>query len=89
MKSKLALLGLAAIFAMPAKADETLKFRQVQHFTWTQSQPTGIPDGSNHLIGIASPTPSDTTNYQETAKRMKNLPLNSRIPSVRRCSMIS
>jgi hypothetical protein len=42
---------LAAIFVTPAKADETLKFRQVQHFTWTQSQPTGIPDGSNHLIG--------------------------------------
>jgi hypothetical protein len=40
---------LAAIFAMPAKADETLKLRQVQHTTWVQSQQVG--DVSGHLVG--------------------------------------
>jgi hypothetical protein len=32
--------ALAGILSIPAKADETLKWRQVQHFTWTKaSQP--------------------------------------------------
>jgi hypothetical protein len=45
MKSKLALLGLAAIFAMPAKADETLKFRNVQHVASAQTQQVGDVNG--------------------------------------------
>ena len=42
---------LAAFFAMPAKADETLKFRQVQHTTWVQSEPVAVPEANNHVIG--------------------------------------
>jgi hypothetical protein len=47
---------------------------------------TKPPPATNDM---KSPTPSDTINYQETAKGMKSLLLNSRTPSVRRCSMIS
>jgi len=50
MKSKLALIGLAAIFAMPAKADETLKFRAVQHATSVQTLKI---DANGHTIGLA------------------------------------
>ena len=50
MKSKLALIGLAAIFAMPAKADETLKFRAVQHATSAQSMKV---DANGRTVGLA------------------------------------
>jgi hypothetical protein len=40
----------AVSFAMPAKADETLKWRQVQHVTSNQNQPVGDVDG--HLLGV-------------------------------------
>jgi hypothetical protein len=40
----------AVIFAMPAKADETLKWRQVQHVTSNQNQQVGDVDG--HLLGV-------------------------------------
>jgi len=50
MKSKLALIGLAAIFAMPAKADETLKFRVVQYVASTQLQQIG--DVKGHVQGF-------------------------------------
>ncbi len=43
--------AVAAILGVPAKADETLKFRQVQHTAWVQSEPVAVPDASNHLIG--------------------------------------
>jgi hypothetical protein len=49
---------LAAIFAMPAKADETLKFRVVQYVASQQFQPIGDIDGHVHgfsrYVGIAS-----------------------------------
>lgn len=41
---------LAAIFAMPAKADETLKFRIVQYVASVQSQQVG--DVTNHVQGF-------------------------------------
>jgi hypothetical protein len=41
--------ALAGILSVPAKADETLKFRQVQHTTWVQSQQVG--DVNGHLVG--------------------------------------
>jgi hypothetical protein len=41
---------LAAIFAMPAKADETLKFRVVQYVASVQSQQVG--DVANHIQGL-------------------------------------
>jgi hypothetical protein len=50
MKSKLALIGLAAIFTMPAKADETLKFRVVQYVASNQNQQIG--DVTNHVQGF-------------------------------------
>jgi hypothetical protein len=43
--------ALACILSVPAKADETVKFRQVQHTTWVQSEPVAVPDVSNHLMG--------------------------------------
>jgi hypothetical protein len=49
---------LAAIFAMPAKADETLKFRVVGHATSFQSQDVGDVDGHAFVVarlsGLAS-----------------------------------
>src|SRR5258708_1676127 len=48
---------LAGILGVPAKADETLKWRQVQHFTSNQSQQVGDVDrhsmGLSRLVGIA------------------------------------
>jgi hypothetical protein len=41
--------ALAGILGVPAKADETLKLRQVQHTTWVQSQQVG--DVKDHLVG--------------------------------------
>jgi hypothetical protein len=42
---------LAAVFAMPAKADETLKYRFVAHTSWVQSETAAVPDVGNHLMG--------------------------------------
>jgi hypothetical protein len=48
---------LAAIFAMPAKADETLKWRHVQHTTSVQTLQVGDVNGYTlnlfRLVGIA------------------------------------
>jgi hypothetical protein len=68
MKSKLALIGLAAIFAMPAKADETLKYRGVYQAASVQSQDVGDIDGHAisvvRLSGLASfPDGSVGTDY--------------------------
>ena len=41
---------LGAIFSMPAKADETLKFRVVQYVASVQSQQVG--DVNNHVQGF-------------------------------------
>jgi hypothetical protein len=41
---------LSAILAMPAKADETLKFRTVQHATSVQTLKV---DANGHTIGLA------------------------------------
>ena len=46
--------ALAAIFAMPAKADETLKFRVFGHTTSFQSQDVGDVDG--HALVVARVT---------------------------------
>jgi hypothetical protein len=58
MKTELALIGLAAIFAMPAKADETLKYRAVYHVLAAQSHDVGDVDGHTitltHTSGLAS-----------------------------------
>jgi hypothetical protein len=43
--------ALAVIFAMPAKADETLKFRVAQHFTSNQTQQVG--DVNGHIMGLS------------------------------------
>jgi hypothetical protein len=49
---------LSAVFAMPAKADETLKFRIVQYVASQQFQPVGDVNGHiqgfGRYIGIAS-----------------------------------
>jgi hypothetical protein len=49
---------LAAVFAMPAKADETLKFRVVQYAASAQSQQVGDVNGHiqwfSRLPGLAS-----------------------------------
>src|SRR5215831_11576061 len=49
---------LAAVFAMPVKADETLKFRSVYHATSVQTQNVGDVEGHVldlvRLIGLAS-----------------------------------
>jgi hypothetical protein len=45
---------LAAVFAMPAKANETLKLRAVQHTTWVQTQRVG--DVNNHVVGALRQT---------------------------------
>jgi hypothetical protein len=42
---------LAVIFAMPAKADETLKYRIVQHYASNQNQQVG--DVERHVVGFA------------------------------------
>src|SRR5215470_20408035 len=44
------LVILSAILAMPAKADETLKFRTVQHATSVQTLKV---DANGHTIGLA------------------------------------
>jgi hypothetical protein len=44
------LVLLAAIFAMPAKADETLKWRHVQHLVSSQVQEIG--DVNSHTLNI-------------------------------------
>lgn len=41
---------LAAIFAMPAKADETLKWRHVQHVT--SAQTLQVSDVNGHVLGL-------------------------------------
>ena len=43
--------ALAGILSVPAKADETLKYRLVAHTAWVQSEPAAVPDVSNHLMG--------------------------------------
>ena len=40
---------LAAIFTIPAKADETLKFRAVQHATSVQTMKV---DANGHTMGL-------------------------------------
>jgi hypothetical protein len=40
----------AGVLGVPAKADETLKWRQVQHATSNQNQQVGDVDG--HLLGV-------------------------------------
>jgi hypothetical protein len=42
--------ALAGILSVPAKADETLKFRYVQHVASNQTQQVG--DANNHVLGI-------------------------------------
>jgi hypothetical protein len=42
---------LAVIFGMPAKADETLKYRSVYHATEAQAQDIGDVDG--HTMSLA------------------------------------
>jgi hypothetical protein len=59
---------LAAIFTMPAKADETLKYRGVYQATSVQSQDVGDVDGHTisvvRLSGLASvPDESVGTDY--------------------------
>jgi hypothetical protein len=41
---------LVAIFVVPAKADETLKYRTVQHFASVQIQQVG--DVNGHILGL-------------------------------------
>jgi hypothetical protein len=43
--------AVCAVFAMPAKADETLKYRIVQHYTSNQNQQVG--DVDRHFVGLA------------------------------------
>jgi hypothetical protein len=43
--------ALVSILGVPAKADETLKYRFVAHTSWVQSEPAAVPDVSNHLMG--------------------------------------
>jgi hypothetical protein len=46
------IIAIAAIvLAMPAKADETLKYRIVQHYTSNQNQQVG--DVDRHFVGLA------------------------------------
>ena len=42
--------ALAGILGVPAKADETLKWRHVMHTTSNQTQQVG--DVSNHVLGV-------------------------------------
>jgi hypothetical protein len=42
---------LAAVFALPAKADEALKYRFVQHATSNQNQQ--VDDVDRHVIGVS------------------------------------
>ncbi len=42
--------ALASILGVPAKADETLKWRHVQHYTSNQSQLVG--DVNGHVLGV-------------------------------------
>jgi hypothetical protein len=42
--------AVAGILSIPAKADETLKFRHVQHTTSFQTQPVG--DVERHNLGL-------------------------------------
>jgi hypothetical protein len=41
---------IAGVLTVPAKADETLKFRYVYHFTSNQTQQVG--DANGHVIGL-------------------------------------
>jgi hypothetical protein len=50
MKSIIFALAIAAIFAMPAKADETVKWRHVQHAALDQFEKVG--DVNGHNVGI-------------------------------------
>jgi hypothetical protein len=43
--------ALAGILSVPAKADETLKFRSVQHIASVQTQQVG--DVANHMLGVS------------------------------------
>jgi hypothetical protein len=58
MPRMIIICAIAAIFAMPAKADEVLKFRIVGHATSFQSQDVGDVDGHAlilaRLSGLAS-----------------------------------
>jgi hypothetical protein len=42
--------ALAGVLSVPAKADETLKFRHVQHVASAQTQQVG--DVNGHLLGL-------------------------------------
>jgi hypothetical protein len=42
--------AIAAIFAVPAKADETVKWRHVHHITGFQTQQVGDADG--HTLNL-------------------------------------
>jgi hypothetical protein len=42
--------ALAGILGVPAKADETLKYRTIYHITSLQSQ--NIPDADEHIVAI-------------------------------------
>jgi hypothetical protein len=57
---------LAAIFAMPAKADETLKFRYMYHFTSNQTQQVG--DVNGHVTGLGR-LPGTRTRRGHVGKR--------------------
>jgi hypothetical protein len=50
MKRIILACALAGIFAIPAKADETLKFRVVQYIATAQNQQIG--DVPNHIQGL-------------------------------------
>jgi hypothetical protein len=58
MPRMIIICAIAAIFAMPAKADEVLEFRSVGHATSFQSQDVGDVDGHAlilaRLSGLAS-----------------------------------
>jgi hypothetical protein len=49
MKRTLFALAFAGIFALPAKADETVKWRHVQHYASNQSQQVGF---NGHTLGV-------------------------------------
>jgi hypothetical protein len=68
---------LASIFAMPAKADETLKFRTIMHATSIQSHEVGDVDGHAlavaHYSGLASLADGSvgTANFTATTDYIK------------------
>jgi hypothetical protein len=42
--------ALAGLLSVPAKADETLKYRSIWHTTFVQSQ--NIPDADGHVVAV-------------------------------------